>query len=170
MQIRRKSASDASRWNGQGDMMINLCTFGDQPWEMVKRATGVIGPICAKYAPLNLKLEGVVGLPSQNQPRIAALAVGGDVDGLKRLREEVARALAMLVPASEKEFQPLVILGRLKMESEQARTALGRAVRMTPAEVVCEWSVPEIQLLRSDVSPNGVQYQKLEGFPLSAQP
>lgn len=168
MQIRRKAATDVCRWNGQNELLLTLCALGEQQWEMVKRASGVLGPICAKYPPINLKLEGLHGLPNNNQPRHVGLNVTGDLDSLRKLREELARAVGPMLPPTEKEFVPLVMLGRLKIESEQARTALGRAVRMTPAEVVGEWTATEIQLLRTDATTAGVQYQVIEKFGLSS--
>src|SRR5258708_26193093 len=70
--IRRKSASDACRWSGQNEIMLSLCALGEQPWDMIKRATTALGPICAKYPALTLNLEGLQGLPNNNQPRYAA--------------------------------------------------------------------------------------------------
>jgi len=168
MQIKRKAATDVCRWNGPNEMLLTLCALGEQPWEAVKRATGTVGRICAKYASLNLKLEGLLGLPNNNQPRFAAVNVTGDLDALKRLREEIARAVGSMMAPSEKEFMPMVVLGRLKVESEQARTALGRAVRMSQPEVLAEWQAAEIQLLRTDAGANGVTYQTVEKFALSA--
>jgi 2'-5' RNA ligase len=166
--IRRKAANDVCRWNSQNDIMLTLCALGEQQWESVKRASGAIGPVCAKYPALNLGLEGLIGIPNANQPRYVAVGVVGDVDPLRRLREEIARAVGPMLPPSEKEFVPQVILGRLKTESEQARTALGRAVRMTPPESLGTWQVGEVQILRSDATSAGVAYQVVEKFPLGA--
>ena len=168
MQIRRKAATDVCRWNGPNEMLLTLCALGEQQWQTVQRANGVIGPICAKYPPLSLRLEGLIGLPNNNQPRFVSAGVAGDVDVLKNLREELARAVAPMLAQTEKEFSPQVMLGRLKVESEQARTALGRAVRMSPGESLGEWQASEIQLLRTDATSAGVQYQVIEKFALSA--
>src|SRR3954466_8428126 len=75
MQIRRKAANDVCRWNGQNEMLLNLCALGEQQWEMVKRGSGAIGPICAKYPALNLRLEGLIGIPNNNQPRFVAVGI-----------------------------------------------------------------------------------------------
>lgn len=166
--IRRKSASDACRWSGQNETILILCALGEQQWEMVKRASTVLGPICAKYPPLNLNLEGIQGIPNNNQPRYATLNVTGDLDNLKRLREEIARAVAPLLAPTEKEFSPHIVLGRLKMESEPARTGLGRAIRMIPSEVIATWQAPIIELVRTEATSNGVQYLTVEQFGLTA--
>lgn len=167
MMLRRKSATDVTRWAGQNEMLLMLCGLGEQPWDMVKRATSVLGAIAGKYAPLNLKLEGLTGIPNNNQPRYVAANVGGDVEKLCFLREEIARALAPMLPATEKTFSPQVTLGRLKVESEQARSGLGRAVRMTPPEVIGTWTADAIEVLRADATSAGVQYQSVERFPLA---
>src|SRR5690349_15595235 len=88
MTIKRKAATDVCRWNSPNEMLLTLCGLGEQQWETVKRAVGAVGPVCAKYPPLNLRLEGLLGLPNNNQPRFAAVGVTGDLDTLKRLREE----------------------------------------------------------------------------------
>lgn len=168
LNVKRKTVMDVSRWIGQNEILLSLCNLGEQQWDMVKRATSVLGPICAKAAPLNLRLEGLQGLPNNNQPRYVAANVQGDVQRLRILREEIARALAPMLPATEREFVPNVVLGRLKMESEQARTALGRAVRMIPAEVIGSWTADSVEVLRTDTAAMGVIYQTIERFPLSA--
>ena len=166
--IKRKAATDVCRWNSPNEMLLTLCALGEQQWETVKRAVGAVGPICAKYPPLNLKLEGLMGLPNNNQPRFAAVGVAGDLEALKKLREEIARSVGSMKAATEKEFSPMVVLGRLKVESEQARTALGRAIRMSPAEVIAEWQAGEVQFLRTDATSGGIQYQTIEKFGLTA--
>lgn len=168
MVLKRKSASDVCRWSSQADMMLPLCAIGDQPWERVKWAAAQVAPVCAKYPPLNLKLEGLQGIPNLNQPRYVAIGITGDLDTLKRLREEIARAIGPLLAPSEREFAPQLVIGRLKAESEQGRTALGRAVRMTASEILFAWQVPAIELLRADASTTGVQYQSIEKFNLAA--
>src|SRR5438270_7062226 len=80
VQIRRKAANDVCRWSTQNDILLTLCALGEQQWETVKRASGVIGPVCAKYPALNLGLEGLQGLPNNNQPRYVAVSVVGDID------------------------------------------------------------------------------------------
>jgi 2'-5' RNA ligase len=168
MQIRRKAATDVCRWNNQNELLLTLCAIGEQQWGMVQRAVTVLAPVCARHSILNLRLEGLMGMPNNNQPRFVAVGVAGDVDPLRRLREDLARSVGPMLPPTEKEFVPHVLLGRLKVESEQARTALGRAVRMSPVESLGEWQVSEIQLLRTDATTAGVQYQPIEKFALSA--
>ena len=168
MTIRKKSMSDAARWNSASELMLPLATLGEQPWEMVKRATSVLRPLCLSKAPLQLKLEGVVGLPNNTQPRWVAIKVAGDEAGLRQLQAEIAKALGPLLTPSEKGFEPQVPLGRLKIESEQVRTAFGRAVRMTQAEVLGEWTASAVELLRSEADQNGVHLAAVESFPLGA--
>ncbi|MEA2551885.1 MAG: 2,3-cyclic 3-phosphodiesterase [Fimbriimonadaceae bacterium] len=168
MQIRRKTVQDVCRWHSQPELLLTLCALGEQQWDMVKRATTVLGPVCAKYPSLNLQLEGLQGLPNNNQPRFVAVGVTGDVDALKRLREEIARAVGPMLPPTEKEFAPQVMLGRLKVESEQARTALGRSVRMSPPEVLGTWQAGSVEALRTEATSTGVMYHTIESFPLAA--
>ena len=148
--------------------MLPLATLGEQPWESVKRATTALRPICLARPPLKLRLEGLAGLPNNNQPRYVVVNVGGDDEALRALQADIARAVAPLLSPSEKVFAPQVTLGRLKVESEQHRTALGRAVRMTASEVLGEWTASSVELLRSEADQSGVHLAAVENFPLGA--
>lgn len=168
MNIRRKSSTDVSRWNSPDEMVLTLCALGEQGWDRVKQSVALIGPICARYPAMHLKLEGVMGLPNNNQPRFVAAGVAGDTERLLLFREELARALAPLIPPSEKAYVPHVLLGRLRVESEQARTALGRAVRMMSAESFGEWVADSVELIRADAGASGIQYVTVERFSFAA--
>lgn len=168
MTIRKKAMSDAMRWNGPGELVFNLCALGEQPWEMVQRATSVLGPICEKYAAPRLVLESLAGIPNATQPRYVNINIGGDTEIVTALQAELAKSLFMLMTANEKGFVPQVTLGRLKIESEQARTMLGRALRLIPSEALGEWRPTAVEVMRTVADSTGVHYETVQKFQLAA--
>jgi 2'-5' RNA ligase len=65
-------------------------------------------------------------------------------------------------------FQPNLVMGRIKTESEQMRVALGRALKMPDAEPFGTWDVNQIDLLISHSSTAGIGYKVIESFRLMA--
>jgi 2'-5' RNA ligase len=166
MNIRRKAMSDQVRWNQMAEIMLPILAMGEQPPERVIQATTVIGPICRRYQPFRIRLEGLIGLPNNTQPRYVGFNVTGDVEQLCLMREEIARACAPIVPLTEKQYHPHVDLGRLKLESEQARSGLGRAVKLLQSESVGEWTATTLEILRAGSGTMGVSYDTVQSLPI----
>jgi hypothetical protein len=84
------------------------------------------------------------------------------VDGLDKLTRDIT-------PMREgKAWQPHLILGRIKTESEPLRVALGRAIKMADPPVVSTWYIPALELLVAKATTQGMGYELVASFPLLA--
>jgi 2'-5' RNA ligase len=64
-----------------------------------------------------------------------------------------------------KGFQGHVDLGRIKIESEQNRTALGRAIKMSPTGCIWRQQVTQFELFRSTTTSMGPQLVTDASYP-----
>jgi 2'-5' RNA ligase len=168
MNVRKKSMSGDIKWDAQNETFLTLCTLSEQPMEMLQRANSLLPQVVARHPGMDLKLEGLVGIPNQTQPRHIYVNVTGETEALCDLQADLARTLAPMMTPTEKAFQPLIHLGRLKVESEQARTALGRGVRMVPNEVYGEFRASVVDLLISQAGPSGVALSGIGRYRLGS--
>jgi len=116
--------------------------------------------------PLSLRLAGLGHFPPRGEPRVVWAGLGGDVEQVARLQQDLAaRAERHGVPREARPFVPHVTLGRVKSPFgalalvEQLRAA-GAALRPKPfaAESLC--------LYASELRPGGPIHTVLLRRPL----
>ena len=121
---------------------------------------------CRATAPIELQLEGLVGLPNQVQPRYACLGLGGDVDRFEKLHLNIVDALSRVIGLPEGTlYHPLVMLGRLRQEAEQTRVALGRGMRVMAPPHLGSFTLDAVHLLRATAA-EGVSSVVEQAYPL----
>lgn len=169
MQLRRRAGSESARWTPAHELYLTLCPLGELSAATLARIPHVIGPAIAQFPPLQISVEGLGGSPSPTQPRLLWAGISGDVERLERLHEATERSLAPLGMNREvHKFAPNILLGRLRAESEIARSELGRALRMTQLGVIGSWTATQVDLLKGDVGPYGPTTVSMGSFPLGA--
>jgi 2'-5' RNA ligase len=116
-------------------------------------------------APLRLRLEGLGTFPSGGRPRVVWVGLAGDLgllSGLQGAVEELARRFG--VPGEERGFHPHLTLGRVREVSK-----LGPGWRSAVASASVQpvgWTVREVQLMRSELRPEGARYTELASVRL----
>lgn len=168
--LKRKPGILDMRWNQPSEFLLNFVTLGELSIATISRLTDVIRHIASEESPFELTLEKFAGIPNMIQPRFAVLQFGGSgTETCVRLANKLDIATRPLTPPREgKPFQPNMVLGRLKTESEQMRVALGRALKFPEHEPFATWPITQIELLISTASTAGVGYKAVETYPLGA--
>jgi 2'-5' RNA ligase len=168
--IRHRAGSDLVRWTPQSELQMVVMALGELSIPTVEMVKQTIRPIFTQHPSMALTLEGLGGSPSSMQPRYVWCGVTGDVQQLITLHNALeAKLLPILREYEAKPFVPNLGLGRLKQESEQNRTQLGRAIRMSQVGCVGELMVNQVELLRSAVTASGPSLLPIESFPLGSQ-
>ena len=156
--LRHKAGSDVARWNQPNMIQLTIMPLGELligTFDQVRRS---LPGITAQARPFELTVEGVGGSPSNLQPRFIWIGMGGESQNLILLHNSLETVLRpMLRDYQPRPFVPHIDLGRIKIESEQNRTALGRAIRMTPVGCVATLQVSQIELFRSTATSMGPQ-------------
>lgn len=167
MLIRRKAGSETARWTPPHELIYTLCPLGELPASSLARIPPMIAPVFASFGPLYLTVEGIGGSPSPTQPRIVWAGIGGDIEAQARLYQALEQAIAPLGLNREvHKFMGHIVLGRLRTESESARSDLGRSIRMTPIGTLGMWTALEVDLMKADIGPLGPTMVTMQSFPL----
>jgi len=165
--LRHRAGSDAVRWIPPAEMLLTIMTLGELSVASLQNIARQLPPILANYATMELCVEGLVGQPNNLQPRFVSCGLTGDVEQLTRMHNELEMRLKPFLQSYEsKPFQPLISLGRIKMESEQSRTDLGRAIKMAHLGQVAPLSVSTVELLRIASTGAGPTFMPIESYQL----
>lgn len=156
------------RWVGSHGIHVTLRFLGaleeDTLDEVKKRLTqlGELG------GPIELQAAGIGFFPKPERPRVVWIGLNGEVDRLVMVQQKVTASIADLPLAKEEghEFQPHLTVARI------ADTWHVRGLnRLTAAQATDfgRFSVAELHLYKSDLTPTGSTYTKLASFPLTAK-
>ncbi|CAN7264877.1 RNA 2',3'-cyclic phosphodiesterase [Paenibacillus sp. LjRoot153] len=101
------------KWVHPEDLHITLQFLGDTPSDSVPHITKVLQEIMTVSSPLSLSLESLGFFGRSTQPSVLWAGVGGDVEGLHSLQQQVAAALTPLgFKPEERTFHPHLTLAR----------------------------------------------------------
>lgn len=116
-------------------------------------------------SPFPLYLEGLGVFPNRREPRVIWAGVGGDLETLAEVQRRVEAAAVRLGLARERRaFRPHLTLGRVRDRVDPAaRRELGSVVTEQEAALAAAyaWTVEEISLIRSVLTPQGAVYTTL---------
>lgn len=167
IQLRRKAGGDLVRWTPTTELVLTVVSLGELGPGQIVQVDQTIRPMIAQCPQLALEIFGVGGSPTNLQPRHVWAGVQGDTDNLKKLNGWLESTLTPLLPDHEtREFNPVIPLGRLKQESEQNRSALGRALRVANIDMIGTIGVPEIEMIRYAATGAGLTLITVERYPL----
>lgn len=112
-----------------------------------------------------LYLEGLGVFPNRREPRVIWAGISGDLETLAEVQGRVEAAASALGLARERRvFRPHLTLGRVRDGvAPAARRGLGSVVAEQGAALAAEyaWTVEEISLIRSVLTPQGAVYSAL---------
>ena len=168
LHLKRKPGILDMRWNQPSEYLLNMVTLGEISVATMSRVIPFVAQIANDNHAFTMTLEKFVGLPNMIQPRFAVLQMTGEgADTAVRLASQLDMVTKSVTPPREgKPFQPNLVMGRIKTESEQLRVALGRALKMPDAPPFGEWHVSQLEIVISTSSTSGVGYKTIETFPL----
>jgi 2'-5' RNA ligase len=121
---------------------------------------------CAGEPALTLGLAGLGVFPDARNPRVLWLGVTRDLETLAKIHSHVVAATTGLgEPEEARDFHPHLTLARLSIAPSEARLVT-RALASVRGELPGEWEVNSVELVRSELRPEGARYSRLELFPL----
>jgi 2'-5' RNA ligase len=156
------------KWVDPGGIHLTLKFLGSIPSKRVTEITEAMGKAAQGISPCHLEISGLGAFPSLKQARVFWVGIGGEVDKLSRLQQNIDSALAGLGFAKEeRSFVPHLTLARIRQgASPLERRSFGELVGSTIFEDKYHVEVEAISLMRSQLTPAGAIYTCLSAVEL----
>ena len=153
------------RWVAVGNIHLTMKFFGNVPDDEIGSLALAAREVAAEAAPLQLQVTGAGAFPSPQAPRVVWVGLGGDLVPLTQLFYRLEKEFAALGYLPEgRAFNPHLTLGRVK--SPVNRDRLAKLLATMPSLNWPPFTVKELILFQSVLSPQGSKYTPLQVIPL----
>lgn len=163
----RRSQADVS-WVKPQNIHLTLKFLGEIGEKRVERVKEVLAKAVQGIGSFSLGLESLGVFPNLKSPRVVWVGVKETPAALVELQKAVEDGLAQIgFPKEKRKFSPHFTLGRVR--SPRNLEALKNALAEVKAQRLEEFRVESLELMRSQLSPQGSQYSVLEKFLLLSE-
>ncbi len=166
LQERLKETRADVAWVRPENLHLTLKFLGEVEETALGAVADAIRPVAAGHGPFRLAFAGLGAFPQPRTARVVWIGVGDGSEGLAELH---ARLQATLEPLGfQREGRPFtshLTLGRVRGPGRREQLAM--AVMSMPAEPLGEMVLDRIDLMRSELRPEGARYSVLHTFALA---
>ncbi|MGA9452732.1 MAG: RNA 2',3'-cyclic phosphodiesterase [Verrucomicrobiia bacterium] len=166
-ELQRLVSRETIRWTKPEQFHLTLRFLGDVPVERVPALQEAVNAVCAGEPALRLRAQGTGFFPNARSPRVIWAGVSDGGGHLVDLQKRIEGAVQPFAegPGSEK-FSGHVTLGRVKFLKRPEIEKLAVHAQAITDRLFGEWMANEVELIRSDLSPDGAQHTLLAAFRL----
>jgi 2'-5' RNA ligase len=159
------------KWVDPGGIHLTLKFLGNIPSKRVTEITEAMGKAVQGISPFRLEISGLGAFPSLKQARVLWVGIGGELDQLSKLQQNIDSVLAALGFArEERPFVPHLTLARVREgASLPERRSFGELVGSAAFEDKYPIEVEAVRLMRSQLTPAGALYTCLSVVGLGRQ-
>ena len=169
MELKRHAAALSVSWVAPENLHVTVKFLGNVDAARVPSVIDALRSAVRGHAPFDLEVGGLGAFPSATRARVLWAGLIGGTAPLGALAASVEDALAHLgFPREDRPFSPHITLARVRepRRSPELAEALGVASGRRFGQV----AVPDIALMRSDLSPRGARYSTLASIALRPAP
>ena len=158
------------KWVDSEGIHLTLKFLGNIPFKQVAEVTKAIEEAAQVIPPFHLEISGLGAFPNLKQPRVLWVGIGGEIDTLLRLQQNIDSALASLGFAKEERpFMPHLTLARVRQgASPMERKNFGELAMSASFEASYPIDAKAVSLMRSQLTPEGAIYTRLSMVGLEA--
>jgi 2'-5' RNA ligase len=154
------------RWTVAQNVHLTLHFLGDVAVDDLKNAAHAVGSAAAGCPAFSLHLAGLGCFPNTRRPRIVWVGVTGDTGTLTKLHQALGDQLNRQIgfQPESRPYSPHLTIGRVKQGIPQRRLEqLGQVLEQETLQVgqLVTLPVTEVQLIQSDLKPEGPIYTPL---------
>ncbi len=163
---RMRQGSGGIHWMREDQFHLTLRFLGSIEEEVLEQISLRLDTLAGKSAPLALEVRGVGFFPSPDRPRIVWAGIVGETAPLAALYEGVELAVQGLTPVSKeaRAFRPHITIGRV--HEPHKRYGMQRILSIGEVAEFGRFTAGELLLYKSDLTPKGSRYTKLQSFNL----
>lgn len=164
-----RHASRSVRWVAPENIHLTIKFLGKVDPAHVPQVTTALRDSSSAFAPFSLQVKGLGCFPNTRRPSVIWAGLEGDVPRVVELAnrfEDVFDALGF--PRETRPFSPHLTLGRVRREAGRAdHAAVGAIVESFPAQVYGVVAADAVNLMCSDLRPEGPIYSTMTSIPLN---
>jgi len=162
----KREVSGRLSWTRPGGQHLTLKFFGDVSTDDVGQISQAVQNRLASGWSLNLKVEKLGVFPDPRKPRVLWCGTSGDVEKLAALQKQLDADFALIgFPKEDRPFRAHLTLARIKDPREVS--GVDKALTKHVAFSAGEFSIRELILFQSNLTPQGAIYTRLATFPLA---
>ena len=153
------------RWVAATGFHVTIQFLGEVPESRRDDLAAALAAAARDVQPFDLGARGMGSFPNTRRPRVVWVGIEGATEELAALATRVGAAMAGCgFPPEARPFTGHVTIGRVR--TGRGLGALAAAIQARSAEPFGSWSVRDVVLYRSRLSPRGATYEALARPPL----
>ena len=168
IQAQLKSGQDYVKWVQPEGIHLTLKFLGNIAVSLVPSIGDAITQAAKSVTAFNLEIARLGAFPNLSAPRVAWVGLGGNVGCLLQLQKAIDQELVPLgFDPEARAFSPHLTLGRVRDKAApQERRKLGQRLESLQVQGGQPFSVDEVSLMRSELTPRGAIYSRLSSVKL----
>ena len=169
--LKRKVPPRSVRWVRPEGIHLTLKFLGDVPSSRITNITQAVEAACHGFDVFTFELVGLGCFPNPRRPRVLWVGVREPVGVLAGLQKAVEQELAgMGFKPENRPFRPHLTLGRVQRKASQSeQKRLGELVAGSDLGPLGGMVVPAVNVMRSQLRPEGAIYTALAHVPLGGE-
>ena len=156
------------KWVNPDSIHLTLKFLGNVAIDRTDEITGAIEAATRGISPFVLQVKAPGVFPNLRRIQVVWVGIGGEVDKLNRLQQQIESNLAQLGFAPEsRSFTPHLTLARLRdWASPDERQRFGQLIADTRFEEAYTIKVGAINLMKSQLTREGAIYSRISSVEL----
>ncbi len=156
------------KWADPNGIHLTLKFLGDVSVDRISEISRVMTEAAREIPPFHLETQSLGAFPNLKRVQVVWLGLGGELDKLSQLQQQIETGLSRLGFAPEaRAFKAHLTLARLRPQaSPDERQGLGQLILSTRLEASYIIKVEAISLMRSQLSREGARYSQLSSAEL----
>ncbi len=166
-EVRRALGHARASWSRREQFHLTLKFLGNVEAARTPELVEAIRAACQGGAALRLRAEGIGCFPDLDRPRVVWVGVKDAEGALARLQGAVETACApFAAEGPEPRFSGHATLCRIKSLARSEAAGLAGQVEAMATMAFGEWTAGQVEVMRSELSPQGARYSVLASVAL----
>jgi RNA 2',3'-cyclic 3'-phosphodiesterase len=166
--LRSELPQGLARWTKREQFHLTLKFLGEIESCRLDRLIVAARAAARLFAPLRLRAEGIGFFPEGRFPRVVWAGITDESGHLSALQCALETAVQPFTPEPpEPHFAGHITLGRFQRLKPQEAERLADAAGRLAGQVFGAWTASEIDLMRSDLSPQGARHSPVASLALA---
>lgn len=165
-ELREVLPDKAARWTRREQFHLTLRFLGNVETSRADELVSVSQEVCRHFAPLDLTARGMGFFPDARFPRVLWVGVKDPAGQLKNVWQAIQTVTQPFTQeAPEVRFVGHITVARLNRLRRPEVENLADAVEKLQNHVFGQWTANQLQLMRSELSPQGARHTLLAELP-----